>query len=185
MPEQPHNLLVITGRFQPFHNDHLQLVQFALGRAARVVIGITNADPAARQAHPTNAHRHLARANPFSYEERKQLIAAALAAAAIPASRYEIVAFPLDEPAAWPAIVPPGAAQIVRVFSDWEREKVRRFESAGYLTVVLEGDLARRISATDIRQALAQDKPWQHWVPPGTRELLANWRCAAVAMAES
>ncbi|MEZ5474440.1 MAG: adenylyltransferase/cytidyltransferase family protein [Steroidobacteraceae bacterium] len=177
--------LAVTGRFQPFHNDHLQLVQFALARASCVLIGVTSSDPTSRQAHPASAHRHLACANPFSYEERRQLIAAALAAAGTPASRYRIVAFPLDEPALWPAIVPLGTAQIVRVFSDWEREKVRRFETAGYPTIVLVGDMPTRVSATDIRRALDQGAPWQHWVPPGTRELLVRWRRTAMQAAES
>jgi hypothetical protein len=100
-------------------------------------------------------------------------------AADVDPARYDIVPFPLDEPARWPALVPGGTPQLVRVFTDWEREKLRRFEAAGYPVVALQGDPARRISATDIRAALASGAPWQHWVPPGARELLASWTSAA------
>lgn len=168
-------LLAVTGRFQPFHVDHLALVRHALDRAGQVVIGITNPDSAARVAHPASAHRHLASANPFDYAQRERLIAAALHADGIDAARYRIVAFPLDEPARWPALLPPGTPQLVRVFSDWEREKVRRFAAAGYPPLVLQGDPATRVSATGIRRCLASGEAWQHWVPPGARELLVDW----------
>lgn len=169
-------LLAVTGRFQPFHVDHLALVRHALGLAARVLIGITNPDGAARAAHPTSAHRHLADANPYSYAQREQLIDAALRADGIDAARVRIVAFPLDEPQRWPALLPPGTPQLVRIYSDWEREKARRFAAAGYPPRVLQGDPATRVTATEIRRRLAAGEPWQHWVPPGARELLAEWR---------
>ncbi len=174
-----HRLLAITGRFQPFHNDHLALVRYALERAERVAIGITNPDPATRQAHPASGHRHLAAANPFSYAQRRELIAAALLTDGCERSRFAIMPFPLDEPRHWPTILPLGTPQLVRVFSDWEREKVRRFSAAGFPVCVLAGDAARRISASDIRAAMTRREPWQHWVPPGARELLASWECSA------
>jgi nicotinamide mononucleotide adenylyltransferase len=168
-------LLAVTGRFQPFHVDDLELLRWAFARAARVLIGITNPSAEVRRAHPASTHRHRADASPWSDTERAALIRAALAAAAIDAARYEIVPFPLEERARWAALVPAGTPQLVRVFSDWEREKLQRFEAAGYPVVALHGDAARRVSASDIRAALAAGAAWQHWVPPGARELLASW----------
>lgn len=172
-------LIAVTGRFQPFHRDHLDLVQQALAIADRVLIGVTNVDAAALRQHPASPHRHLTTANPFSFEQRRQLIDAALTAAGVAIARYEIVPFPLDEPERWPATVPPGTPQLVRVFSDWEREKVRRFAAAGYPPRVLSGDAATRVSGSDIRGALQTHQSWQHWVPPGARELLQRWHGAA------
>jgi len=169
-------LIAVTGRFQPFHRDHLDLVQQALAIADRVRIGVTNADATALRPHPASPHRHLASANPYSFEQRRQLIDAALGAAGVAAARYEIVPFPLDEPGHWPAIMPPGTPQLVRVFSDWEREKVRRFAAAGYPPRVLTGNATTRVSGSDIRVAIQARQPWQHWVPPGTRELLQRWQ---------
>lgn len=171
-------LLAVTGRFQPFHIDHLELVLWALARAQRVCIGITNPVGELRQPHPSSAHRHRADANPWNDAQREALVRAALAAAGVDAARYDIVPFPLDDPARWATRVPPGTPQLVRVFSDWEREKLRRFEAAGWPVVALQGDPARRVSATDIRAALASGAPWRQWVPPGARELLAGWTSA-------
>ncbi len=168
--------IILTGRFQPFHNDHLELVQIALGLADRLLIGITNATAAERHQHPTNAHRHLASANPYSYEEREQLIQAALRSAGVSATRYRLVPFPLEDPHRWPLLVAPGTAQLVRVFSDWEREKARRFAAAGYPPHVLEGDPGQQITASAIRAAMLRGAPWEQWVPPGARELLRQWQ---------
>jgi nicotinamide mononucleotide adenylyltransferase len=172
-------LLAVTGRFQPFHADHLELLQWALAHAARICIGITNPGDEPRSAHPASAHRHRADANPWSDAQREALIRAALTAAEVDPQRYEIVRFPLERPSRWGQLVPTGTPQLVRVFSDWEREKLRRFDQAGYPVVELPGDPARRVSATAIRTALARGEPWQHWVPPGARELLEIWTGAA------
>jgi nicotinamide mononucleotide adenylyltransferase len=172
-------LLVVTGRFQPFHVDHLELVLWALARATHVRIGLTNPSDERRHAHPASAHRHRDDANPWSDTQRSALISAALTAAAIDPSRYDIVPFPLDEPQRWGGLAPAGSSQVVRVFSDWEREKLRRFEAAGYPTVALQGDTTRRVSASDVRAALRNGGTWQQWVPPGARELLASWNGAS------
>ena len=168
--------IAVTGRFQPIHFDHLALLQHAFAQARHVVIGITNPQPAVRTAHPASPHRHLAEANPWTYDERAELIDAALRCDGVNADRYSILPFPLDEPTQWPALLPPGTPQLVRVFSDWEREKVRRFAAAGYPPQVLEGDPATRLSASDIRSAMQNAAPWQHWVPLGARERLADWQ---------
>lgn len=170
-----YDLLAVTGRFQPFHNDHLDLVRYALTQARRVVIGITNPDANQCVSHPTSPHRHLAGSNPFSYRQRELLISAALAGDAVEPARVLIVPFPLDEPGRWPQILPVGTPQLVRTFSDWEREKVRRFAAAGYPPIVLQGDPQRRISASEIRDCIAEGGDWQHRVPAEVRTLLSAW----------
>jgi nicotinamide mononucleotide adenylyltransferase len=184
-PRRRYAAVAVTGRFQPFHNDHLALVLHALALAPRVVIGITNPDAADCREHPASAHRHLPAANPYSFEQRASLIAAAMSAAGVPPGRAAIVPFPLETPLRWSQLLPPGTAQLVRVFSDWEREKVRRFEAAGFPVIVLQGDSAGRLSATQVRAALSGGAPWQQWVPPGARELLAAWHAGTPALREA
>jgi nicotinamide-nucleotide adenylyltransferase len=168
-------VIAFTGRFQPFHRDHLAMVRHALSLAQQVVVGITNPDGTRRNAHPSSAHRHLDAANPFSYAQRAALIESALAAEAVPPTRYRIIPFPLEEPDRWPVVLAPGTPQLVRVFSAWEREKVRRFEAAGYPIVVLEGDPTGRVAGTELRRQLAAGSSMLDAVPPGARELLASW----------
>lgn len=172
----PLPLLAFTGRFQPFHFQHLEMVRHALTLAERVVIGITNPEDRPREQHPSSSHRHLAAANPFSLAQRRALIEAALQADGIPACRWQVIPFPLDDDAHWSTLIPRGTPQLVRVFSDWEREKVRRFAAAGYPPVVLEGDTSTRLSATDVRRSLRESNDVPESVPPGARELLAGWR---------
>jgi cytidyltransferase-like protein len=169
-------LVIVTGRFQPFHNQHLELMLYALRLAERVIVGITNAEPGALRAHAASPHRHLTGANPYSFEQRRQMILAALTAAGIDAKRVDIRPFPLEDSTLWPEIAPPGTPQLVRVFSDWEREKVRRFTAAGYPPLVLTGNAAQRISGSAIRAAMQSNAPWQQWVPAGARECLLAWR---------
>lgn len=165
--------IAVTGRFQPFHDDHLELVRHALARARRVFIAITNPDRRSLQAVAQSRHRHLDSANPFSWLERLQVIDAALTTAGVARERFFIVPFPLEAPDTWTSYVPLGTIQLVRVYSDWEREKVRRLETGGYQVIALEGDPARRLSATDLRAAMATgDGAWQARVPPGARECL-------------
>lgn len=170
------DLVCFTGRFQPFHAGHLEMVHAALGLARRVLIGVTNPDPTNTRAHAASAHRHRPDANPLSYPQRAAMITAALARDGIPAERFQITPFPLDTPTEWSSLLPPATPQLVRVFSDWEREKVRRFTDAGYPVIVLEGDPAARISGSDIRRQLARGEAWEHWVPPGARELVARFQ---------
>ncbi len=168
-------LIAFTGRFQPFHCQHLEMVRFALQHASQILIGITNPDAEHREQHPSSRHRHLAESNPLSLWQRRQLIEAALIEDGLAKSSWDIVAFPLDQSERWPALVPLGTPQLVRVFSEWEREKVRRFEMAGYPTLVIEGDPAERLSASDVRTALRNTQQVPTSVPPGARELLGCW----------
>ncbi len=171
--DDAYELLAVTGRFQPFHLDHLELVTYGLGVARRLVIGITNPDARSLAPIATSPHRHRASANPLSYLERLRLVVAALDSEQVPRARYDVVPFPLEDPAVWSAYVPRTATQMVRVFSDWERDKAERLRAGGYRVLVLDGERRTRISASAIRAAMATGEAWQHWVPAGARELLS------------
>ena len=184
--------IAVTGRFQPFHYDHLELVLHALTLGEHLLIGITNPDSRSLQEQAASTHRHLDASNPFTFFERAQMVGRALRDAGIRASRYDIVPFPLDAPAVWPAYIPLQATQVVRVFSAWERDKARQLEAGGYEVRLIDGDTQRRISATDIREAMRRDQDWYHLVPGGTRSVLDELgagelrrRCGLVPMASA
>ena len=162
----------VTGRFQPVHEQHLELFEIVLAQCDRLVIAMTNPDVGARRFEAASAHRHTPWANPFSYYERANLLEAALRERAL-LERTTIVPFDLTRPAHWPEYVPLSACQFVRVYGAWEREKVRLFQAEGYAVAVLEGDASRRISASVIRAALqAGDGRWRALVPTATVPLL-------------
>lgn len=164
-------LACVTGRFQPVHVQHVELFEIALREADHLIVAVTNPDHTARHEESTSDHRHTDGANPFGYFERLRLLETALAGAGL-AGRASVVPFDLTRPQVWPEYVPLGARQFVRVYDAWEREKADRLAAAGYEVTVLDGDPGTRISASDIRTALASGGAWADRVPPGTVPLL-------------
>ncbi|MGH8997992.1 MAG: adenylyltransferase/cytidyltransferase family protein [Acidimicrobiia bacterium] len=162
----------VTGRFQPVHDQHLELFEIALAECRHLVVAVTNPDTGARHPEPTSAHRHTASANPFTYFERVGLLEAALRGRGL-AERTTTVPFDLFRPEVWSQYVPLTARQFVRAFSDWERQKAQWFERAGYAVTLLDGDPSERLSSSDIRARMgAGDDSWHRLVPAVTKPLL-------------
>ena len=164
--------IAITGRFQPFHLDHLKLVRHGLGSSEFVVIGITNPDRRSLRPVASSAHRHRPNANPFTFWERLEIITAALLAEGVASHRFRVVPFPLDEPEVWFDYIPQDMTQLVRVFSPWENDKVTLLRDGGYAVDSIDGDPSARISASTVRSAMAAGEPWQHWLPPAVAQRL-------------
>ena len=123
---------MVHGRFQPFHNGHLEYLNGASVRCEEIFVGITNPDPARVLPEESDPLRHLPESNPWSYVERMLMVKAAAADAGIGPERLHVVPFPVNEPELWPAYVPDDVVQFIRLFSDWGGTKLdrRRFELA-------------------------------------------------------
>lgn len=158
----------ITGRFQPFHIGHWELLNIALTEAEIVFIGITNPDPASWKANASSAHRHQPESNPFTYWERQNMIQSALEYKGLQ-DRCHIVPFPLDRPKAWSSYIPLDAVQFVRVFTNWEADKVQILQTGGYPVRVIAGDPLHAVRATDIRLAWLKgdEAAWRPLLPDG------------------
>lgn len=164
----------VSGRFQPVHEQHLDLFEIALAECRHLIVAVTNPDSGARHAEATSTHRHTASANPFTYFERVRLLELAVRGRGR-AERITIVPLNLTVPVLWPQYVPRSARQYVRACSDWERQKARWFEEAGYAVSLLDGDPSTRLSASDIRARMqAGDCGWQPLVPTSTKALLSE-----------
>lgn len=164
-------LACVTGRFQPVHRDHLALFGLALASHHRLVVAVTNPDPAARRAENVARHRHTDQANPFSYYERVLLLAAALDAAGW-GERAVVVPFDLTRPEHWTHYVPAEAVQHVRTLGPWEAEKADRL-AATYPVVRVPADTATGLAATEVRATLRAGG-WPTAVPDGAAEVLAE-----------
>ncbi|HEY3685925.1 MAG TPA: adenylyltransferase/cytidyltransferase family protein [Streptosporangiaceae bacterium] len=160
----------VTGRFQPVHEQHLELFGIALASCEHLIVAVTNPDTDAYHREPESAHRHTTAANPFTYVERAMLLAAALSGRGM-ADRATIVPFDLTRPRVWAQYVPESARQFVRAYSDWEREKAVRLR-AYYEVTLLDGEEAGRVSASDIRAAMRDGADWRGLVPAATVPLL-------------
>ena len=173
-------LVCVSGRFQPVHDDHVRLFRAALADGDRLVVAVTNPDPGTRRPEPTSEHRHRPDANPFTYFERVELLAAALAGGlgAERAAQVRVVPFDLARPEHWAHYVPLTAVQYVGVYGPWEQEKAERLSAGGYRVVQVPGDAATRRTSTAIRAAVRAGHDWEHLVPPATvpplRVLLAH-----------
>jgi nicotinamide-nucleotide adenylyltransferase len=166
---------MIHGRFQPFHNGHLEYLRGAAGRCEEIFVGITNPDPERIKPEPSDPLRHLPESNPFTYVERLLMVKAAAADAGIAAERLHVIPFPVNEPELWQAYVPPDVVQFIRLFSDWGGTKLDRLREAGYEVVVLDEGVEKEVSGAGVREALRTGGHWARFVPPGVAALLEDF----------
>jgi len=162
---------MIHGRFQPFHNGHLEYLQGAAARSDVVFVGVTNPDPARIKEEPSDPLRHLPESNPFSYVERLLMVTEVAHDEGI---RAHVIPFPVNEPELWPAYVPHGVTQYLRLFSDWGGTKLDRMREAGYEVVVLDEGVEKEISGADVRAALRAGEDWEALVPPGVARVIRS-----------
>ena len=118
---------MIHGRFQPFHNGHLEYLRESVERSGAIVVGITNADRGSTRHEETDVHRSAAEANPWTYLERYRMIRGVLAAEGL--GDCAVVPFPISDPTLLASYVEPGTTHFIRVFDDWGREKAARLRA--------------------------------------------------------
>jgi cytidyltransferase-like protein len=167
---------MIHGRFQPFHNGHLEYLRGAADRSDEVWVGITNPDPARIKPEPSDPLRHLPESNPYSYAERLLMVKAAAADLELDPRRVHVIPFPVNEPELWPAYVPHGTTQYLRLFSDWGGTKLERLRAAGYQVVVLDEGAEKGISGADVRAAMREGREWDRLVPPGVARVVSEFK---------
>jgi nicotinamide-nucleotide adenylyltransferase len=162
---------MIHGRFQPFHNGHLEYLRGAAARSDEVFVGITNPDPSRIREEPSDPLRHLPESNPFSYVERLLMVCAVAEDEGI---RAHVIPFPVNEPELWDAYVPRGVTQFLRLFSDWGGTKLERMREAGYEVEILDEGVEKEISGADVRAALREGGEWEALVPPGVARVIRS-----------
>lgn len=162
---------MIHGRFQPFHNGHLEYLRGAAARSDAVFVGITNPDPQRVKEEASDPLRHLPESNPFTYVERMLMVEAVAEDEGI---RAHVIPFPVNEPELWPAYVPPGVTQYLRLFSAWGDTKLDRMREAGYEVIVLDEGAEKEISGVEVRAAIRTGGDWESLVPPGVARVIKS-----------
>ena len=165
---------MIHGRFQPFHNGHLEYLRGAYERSDEVFVGITNPDPTRIRPEASDPQRHLPESNPWSYAERLLMVKAAARGAGLDLARVHVIPFPVNEPELWPAYVPDGVTQFIRLFSEWGGTKLDRLREAGYEVVVLDEGMEKAVSGAEVRSALRDGGDWESQVPPGVARVIRS-----------
>jgi cytidyltransferase-like protein len=163
---------MIHGRFQPFHLGHLEYLRAAVARSDELFVGITNPDPTRIRPEPSDPARHLPESNPWTYAERLLMVKAAAGDLGLDLARVHVIPFPVNEPELWPAYVPDGVTQYLRLFSEWGGTKLERLRDAGYEVVVLDQGAEKEISGADVRAALREGRDWESFVSPGVARVI-------------
>ncbi len=163
---------MVHGRFQPFHNGHLEYLRGAAERSDEIFIGITNPDPARIKPEPSDPARHLPESNPYSYAERLLMVKAAAGDLGLDPARVHVIPFPVNEPELWPAYVPAGVTQYLRLFSEWGGTKLERMREAGYEVVILDEGTEKELSGVEVRAAIRDGGDWEALVPLGVARVL-------------
>jgi nicotinamide-nucleotide adenylyltransferase len=83
-----------------------------------------------------------------------------------------VIPFPVNEPELWPAYVPAGVTQYLRLFSEWGGTKLERMREAGYEVVILDQGAEKQVSGTDVRDALRAGGDWETLVPSGVARVI-------------
>lgn len=162
---------MIHGRFQPFHNGHLEYLRGAAAHSERIFVGITNPDPRRVKEEPSDPLRHLPESNPYTYTQRLLMIEAVATDEGIP---VHVIPFPVNEPELWPAYVPEDVTQYLRLFSDWGGTKLERMRAAGYDVVILDEGAEKEISGRDVREAIRRGGDWEALVPAAVARVIRS-----------
>ncbi len=142
-------MILILGRFQPLHNGHMKVIKDSYAEDKDVVIAIGSAG------------RSNEKNNPFSGEERKEMIENVLAANDIEARVILIPNTDSDTHYAEHVVKHIGRKpDKVITENQWT---IDLFTAAGYRVDVTDRHF--EISATDIRDRIANDKGWEDLVP--------------------
>jgi nicotinamide-nucleotide adenylyltransferase len=144
---------VLVGRFQPFHNGHLEAVRYALSKVDYLYIVIGS------------SQKSYERDNPFTAGERIAMIKAALDSSDVAPARWMAVPIPDTEAhALWPAILKATIPPFNRVFTNdglttrLLKEQAIKVEAVPYLQ-------RSSYSATNVRNRILEMKQWEKLVP--------------------
>lgn len=169
-----HEIGVVHGRFQPFHNDHLVFVLAAKRYCKHIIIGITSPDPFLSPSQEKDRNRGIAFSNPCTYYERTILIASAMKENGINCDEFTIVPFPIEFPERLKFYAPTDAMYFITIYDEWGEEKLRRLKQEGLQTTVLWKRADKGICATDVRRLIHKGGDWEHLVPNSVAEKIKS-----------
>ena len=140
---------LFIGRFQPLHLGHFSAIKQAFDIVDFLYIGIGSAQ-----------YSNLPK-NPFSFEERKEMLILAMKSNNISDDTYEIIPIPdIHDNEKWPAYVHSLVPNFDVVFVGKDEIVKELFEKYDSVTV-MQVDWKIRINATEVRDLMANDGEWE------------------------
>ena len=181
----------ITGRFQLFHNGHLEYALQAKEKVDFLIVGICNPDINTARSNPADPFRHQPEHNPFTYWERLLMIKRSLLQAGLEDAEFETAPCPINKPELISNYIPRQALHFTRIYDQWGYEKMRNLEEAGYKNVILyEAPSADKTRTTqlaigggpkqafaieegkNVRRRIVENNQWRKFVPQGTAQVI-------------
>ncbi|WP_095191743.1 hypothetical protein [Pseudomonas sp. Irchel 3E19] len=172
---------MVHGRFQPFHHEHFEYVLYGLSKSKKCLIGITQPDIGKITGCDLLPHRGTSEGNPFTFEERADMIRLSLIDWGISEDRFEILKFDVDQSDDAIATLRQKhneVVQFVRLFSEWELYKKKIFESAGMKVEIVRSEASqfstKNVTGTLVRELIESDRNWRDFVPLGTKLVVSS-----------
>lgn len=152
---------LMIGRYQPFHNGHLELVQQAMSECEEIIIAI-----AASQFNYTPS-------NPFTAGERTYMIHEALVAKKIDMNKvYIIPIMNLENNAIWLGHVKSNVPEFDTIYTGNKFVK-ELAEQGGAIKIRIPVFLHKKtLNATNIRSRIVNDKSWKNLVPESIYQII-------------
>jgi len=142
-----------VGRFQPFHNGHLECIKYCLNKVNRIIIVIGSA----QYSHTLH--------DPFTAGERITMISLALDEAGVPPANYLMVPVPdVNVHNIWVSHVLAYTPKFDVVFSN-EPLTARLFKEAQFKVERIPYFDRVTNSATHVRELILSGKDWEALVP--------------------
>ncbi len=147
---------LIVGRFQPFHNGHVKLIECTSEEVDKMIIGIGSS----QESHTWE--------NPFSARERENMIRKSLKTF----YRYKIIEIPdINNDRIWVSHVKRITPEFQVVYTNGELE-IRLFREAGFEVKTTPLFSRNLYSGTEIRKRIALGEKWEWLVPQGTIDVI-------------
>ena len=153
---------LFVGRFQPFHNGHLKVVEELSKQYSEVIIGVGSS----QYSNTID--------NPFSSDERELMIKKSLEHEGI--KNYKIILIPdIHNPPKW-------VDHVLSICSDFDVVITNNpftkklFEEKNYKVKETQLYNKKDLSGKEIRRRIANNKPWQDLVPRSVFEIINKTR---------
>ena len=144
-------------RAQPFHLGHLKVIQWILKKHEKIVIVIGSSKQSRTES------------NPFSFEERKEMIEKTLKSEGINKERYKIIGIPdVHDDKAWvESILKKVKFDLVYTRNPWTEECFSLFKIP-----VKKHPIFGDLSGSKIRNLLRKGKNWEQYVPKEVKRII-------------
>lgn len=149
---------LLIGRFQPFHQGHLEALHFALSKVDKLWVGLGSSNKPPQKN------------NPFSAEERKKMILSSIDDSI--RNKIEIYFIPdFEDHKKWVEHIDTIVPKFDIVFTN---DDMTKYLYSKRDTSVMAIPFTKRdvLSGTNIRDLILSDQPWEEYVPDGTRKFL-------------